>query len=115
MSGCLILIMSLYFLNPGSTSSSFFLLCAGVSPSSGSAAAARPFEVERPLEDERPPPPDPGTSSEPAFTPGMDIIDGHGPELTLKVLTLELVGGAGMDAPFGGGGGTYEACFLLLT
>ena len=107
--------MSLYFLNPGSTSSSFFLLCAGVSPSSGSAAAARPLEVERPLEDERPPPPDAGTSSEPAFTPGMDIIGGQGPELTLKVLTLAFVGGAGMDAPLGGGGGTYYTYFLLLT
>ena len=77
-------------------------------PSSGSAAAALPFDVERPLEDERPfPPPAAGNSNEPALTPGIDIIGGHPPELTLKVLTFAFYGGGGIAAPLGGGGGTY--------
>ena len=78
-----------------------------MNPSSGSAAAARPFDVERPLEDERPPPPEDGTSNDPTLTPGIDIIGGHPPELTLNVFTLAFDGGGGIDAPLGGGGGTY--------
>ena len=78
-----------------------------MNPSSGSAAAARPFDEERPLDDERPLLPDDGNSNEPTFTPGIDIIGGHPPELTLKVFTLAFDGGGGIDAPLGGGGGTY--------
>ena len=78
-----------------------------MNPSSGSVAAARPFDEERPLEDERPPPPEDGTSNEPTLTPGIDIIGGQPPELTLNVFTLAFDGGGGIDAPLGGGGGTY--------
>ena len=85
-----------------------------MNPSSGSAAAARPFDEERPLEDERPPPPADGNSNEPTLTPGIDIIGGHPPELTLKVFTLAFDDGGGIDAPLGGGGGTYWAYFFGL-
>lgn len=86
-----------------------------MNPSSGSAAGAcaRPFDLERDLEEERPLPVD-GNSKEPVFTPGIDIIGGQPPELTLKVFTLAFFGGGGMAAPLGGGGGTYWACFLGL-
>ena len=84
-------------------------------PSSGSAAAALPFDVERPLEDERPlPPPAAGNSNDPALTPGMDIIGGHPPELTLKVLTFAFYAGGGIDAPLGGGGGIYYFTLISL-
>ena len=80
-----------------------------MNPSSGSAAGAcacRPFDLERDLEPARPFPVD-GNSNEPVFTPGIDIIGGHPPELTLNVFTLEFFGGGGIAAPLGGGGGTY--------
>ena len=84
-------------------------------PSSGSAAAALPFDVERPLEDERPfPPPAAGNSNDPVLTPGMDIIGGHPPELTLKVLTFAFYAGGGIDAPLGGGGGIYYFALISL-
>jgi hypothetical protein len=86
-----------------------------VNPSSGSAAGAvaLPFDLERDLEEERPFPVD-GNSREPVFTPGIDIIGGAAPELTLKVFTLEFFGGGGIAVPPGGGGGTYWACFCGL-
>lgn len=86
-----------------------------MNPSSGSAAGAwaRPFDLERDLDEARPFPED-GNSKEPAFTPGIDIIGGHPPELTLKVFTLAFFGGGGIAAPLGGGGGTYWACFAGL-
>ena len=86
-----------------------------MNPSSGSAAGAvaLPFDLERDLEEERPFPVD-GNSREPVFTPGIDIIGGAAPELTLKVFTLEFFGGGGIAVPPGGGGGTYSFCFCGL-
>ena len=82
-----------------------------MNPSSASTAAVRPVNEEPSLGDD-PPPPEDGASYLATSTPGIDIMEGHPPELTLKLFTLAFDGGGGIDAPLGGGGGTYCSYFF---